>query len=311
MANIKLFSPLLGVLVMLAASPGMVFSQDLGPALRFTLPEQRIYVAPFEKAPDGKITIEFRFKMEEAGSGYQNLVGDGEGFEDFCFKVYFYGSTRKIYAYLMPTPTAVLTAMSPEIVPGFWYHLAYIADGSRLKLYLNGEWIAEIPYAGNLVNKDNAFFIGSEESENAPRATIDEIRIWNTARTEQEINDWMHRRIDPGDPGFTALNAYWRLDEGIGNTATDMTENHRDGTIEGGPKWVGWEACDGDFKGDGFVDGLDLVSFINVYGWKNCGSDEWTCPGDFNTDGNINELDLILFADYFVSWLFFSQEGLS
>ena len=126
----------------------------------------------------------------------------------------------------------------------------------------------------------------------ASHATIDEVRVWNTVRTEQQINHCMHRRIEPGDADFGELNAYWRLDEGVGSTAVDMTDNHRDGTIEETPKWVERDSCDGDFKGDGFVDGSDLASFVNAYGLENCGSDEWTCPGDFNGDGNVDESDL-------------------
>jgi hypothetical protein len=290
--------PLLGVLAMVTASAGPAFSQDLGPSLRFTHPGQWVYVEPFEKAPDGKITIEFRFKIEEAGSGLQNLVGDDEGAGDFCCKIYFNGDTRKIYAYLKTTD--VFTAISPEIIaPGYWYHVACVADGASLTLYLNGEMVLLIPYSGGLVHSDNALYIGSDETEPASLATIDEVRFWNTVRTEQQINHCMHRRIEPGDADFSDLNAYWRLDEGAGSTATDMTDNHRDGTMAGTPKWVEQEACDGDFKGDGCVDGSDLASFVNAYGLENCGSDEWTCPGDFNADGNVDESDLGLFANSF------------
>jgi hypothetical protein len=289
--------PTLLFVVFLTAFPGVSFAEDLGPVLKFTNHEQRVSVAPFEKAPNGEITIEFRMKIEEAFSGLRNLVGDGEGPNDFCFKVYFNGSTHRIYAYLQTTD--VFTVISPEeIEPGLWYHIAYVADGANIALYVNGEKIVQIPYGGGLVNTDNPFFIGSDECENASIATMDEVRIWDTARTEQQIRYFMHQRIMPSDADFSDLGAYWRLDEGAGNTATDATGHGRDGSIVGTPKWMELEGCHGDFREDGFIDGSDLAYFASGYGWENC-PEPWMCPGDFNGDTNVDDLDLAMFAGAF------------
>lgn|GEM_PF-3582169 len=283
------------------------FAEDLGPVLRFTHAEQRIYVQPFEKAPDGTITIEFRMKIEDAVSGYKTLVGDGEDFYDFCSMIHFDGDNGKLYAYLRTTDgtnDVIFTAVSPSvstIEPNLWYHVAYVADGANLVLYLNGKPIAQAPYSGDLVNTDNALYLGDDDfsvAALAPLATMDEVRIWDTARTEQQIKYFMHRRIMPSDADFVDLGAYWRLDEGSGDTATDATGHGRDGSITGTPKWMELEGCNGDFKGDGFVDGSDLASFASVYGWENC-SEEWMCPGDFNGDTNIDASDLSAFANSF------------
>ena len=91
------FPPLfLVVPVLLLFSFVDAFAEDMGPALRFTSPEQRIEIAPFQKAPYGTLTIEFRIKIEKVVSGLQNLVGDGEGSFDYCSKIYFNGDDQKL-----------------------------------------------------------------------------------------------------------------------------------------------------------------------------------------------------------------------
>ena len=275
------------------------FAEDMGPALRFTSPEQRVEIAPFQKAPYGTFTIEFRMKIEKVGSGLQNLVGDGEGLFDYCSKIYFNGDDQKLYAFLQTTSGTIMSKSTATIEPGLWYHVAYVADGTKLTMYLSGEIIVQFPYSGDLDNTDNAFYIGSDENEKAPLATIDEVRIWNTVRNEGQITYYMFRKIPPGSGQIADLGAYWRFNEGAGDTAIDATDNQRDGMFRGTPKWVELEACNGDFNEDTLIDGSDLASFATVFGQENCGSEGLPCPGDFNADGSIDELDLSEFASCF------------
>ena len=51
-------------------------------------------------------------------------------------------------------------------------------------------------------------------------------------------------------------------------------------------------ACDGDFDGDGDIDGSDFVVFIEAFNMGNL-------IADFNNDGFVDELDLSIFAQNF------------
>ncbi len=53
--------------------------------------------------------------------------------------------------------------------------------------------------------------------------------------------------------------------------------------------------CEGDFDGDGDVDGSDLAVFAADFGRTDCytGGD---CPGDFDEDGDVDGSDLAIFA---------------
>jgi hypothetical protein len=72
-------------------------------------------------------------------------------------------------------------------------------------------------------------------------------------------------------------------------------EDGRWGTRFGSFTFTVAEPCEGDFDGDGDVDGTDLAVFAADFGRTNCGIPT-TCPGDFNNDGDVDGSDLAIFA---------------
>lgn len=58
---------------------------------------------------------------------------------------------------------------------------------------------------------------------------------------------------------------------------------------------IGIELCEGDFDGDGDVDGSDLAVFAADFGRTDCGS-EPPCEGDFDGDDDVDGSDLAVFA---------------
>lgn len=105
-------------------------------------------------------------------------------------------------------------------VQNTWYHAAATYDGSTIKYYLNGCLINSIPATGNLVT--NNFLTGIGMQSQNPTATIenfkgniDEVRIWNVARTEQEIQLNMNFLIPTTQPG---LLAYYKFNNNYLNS---------------------------------------------------------------------------------------------
>ena len=58
------------------------------------------------------------------------------------------------------------------------------------------------------------------------KGELDEIRIWNSVRSQSQIQDYMCRTLE-NPLNETNLIGYWRLDEGSGQVAHDLSgHNH-------------------------------------------------------------------------------------
>ncbi len=57
---------------------------------------------------------------------------------------------------------------------------------------------------------------------------IDEVRIWNVARTEEQIQASWNRSLRGDEPG---LVGYWPLNEGSGQAIMDASAHHNDGRL--------------------------------------------------------------------------------
>jgi hypothetical protein len=82
-----------------------------------------------------------------------------------------------------------------------------------------------------------------------------------------------------------------------GDFVVTWTSNRQDGNSRGvfGKRFVMEEPCEGDFSGDGDVDGSDLAVFAADFGRTNCDSGP-PCEGDFNNDNDVDGSDLAVFA---------------
>ena len=60
---------------------------------------------------------------------------------------------------------------------------------------------------------------------------IADVRVWNTARTEEQVRTNKDRVLQGNEAG---LVGYWRLNEGAGTTAIDSTASVNNGTYVGG-----------------------------------------------------------------------------
>lgn len=102
------------------------------------------------------------------------------------------------------------------LTPNQWTHVAlsYDAAASILKLYKNGKLVSE---AQNVpAHNDPEVFIGAYAGCCTFYGKIDEVRIWNTVRTIEEIRSNMCQKLQGTEAG---LSAYFRLDETIGTLA--------------------------------------------------------------------------------------------
>jgi len=97
-----------------------------------------------------------------------------------------------------------------EIEPGRWTHVAVVFDGVHRLHYINGELAATFDETGPLTTSASAMSIGSDVAwAFPPDGAIDEVRLWNVARTESDIRTSLGRTITSAQPGLVAA---WALD---------------------------------------------------------------------------------------------------
>jgi len=138
--------------------------------------------------------------------------------------------------------------------PG-WHHVAMVLDqedgmaASSIRGYLDGSdagWTTGhgivfsstvTTSASRQVATDERFLIGAVDKNGNPEdfftTEIADVRLWNTARTEDEIQTDLGRTLNGDEPH---LVANWQLDDGVGPAASDATGNY-DGTLSGAPAW--------------------------------------------------------------------------
>ena len=109
---------------------------------------------------------------------------------------------------------------------GVFTHIAVVFTGSRRIHYINGEVALNVAQSGPLATSTAPMRIGSDvQWEFAPSGSIDDVRIWNTARTQAQIRQTINREPLGTQPG---LVAYYRFQ---GNVLDSRGSRH--GTVVG------------------------------------------------------------------------------
>ncbi|MCL1142371.1 Ig-like domain-containing protein [Shewanella gaetbuli] len=104
-----------------------------------------------------------------------------------------------------------------------WNHIAASYDGTTYRLYVNGvEQVSAnfsvTPYSTGYLIMGGAGFDPSQYF----LGKLDEVRIWHDVRTEQEIRDFMMRRVPAGSD---FLLAYYNFDHQAGDLLWDVSFN--------------------------------------------------------------------------------------
>jgi len=135
-------------------------------------------------------------------------------------------------SFQMATSDGFFVCTNPQpTLQNTWYHAAATYDGASIKYYINGCLVNTIPATGNLITTNLITGIGMQSqnplaNENF-RGNIDEVRIWNIARTEQEIQLNMNFLLPTTQPG---LLAYYKFDNNYINVQGNAAFN---GTPQG------------------------------------------------------------------------------
>lgn len=129
---------------------------------------------------------------------------------------------------------------SVPVLDGAWHHIACMRDASdgTVTLLIDGQ--VDLQSATGISTADLSYpdagvagadpwgpflVLGAEKHDSGPlhpafNGSLDELRIWNVARTPAEIALSYWRTLDPGSPGLVGL---WRFEEGSGTVLADSS----------------------------------------------------------------------------------------
>jgi len=120
--------------------------------------------------------------------------------------------------------------------PDEWFHVALVSGPGGMKLFLNGTQVASSPSPGSFaaVGNGRAFRLGRSVVDTEPTfaGQLDDVRVWDVARTQDDIRAGMFKTLTGREPG---LVGYWNFNDG---TADDAAPHGYDGRLLGNAKVV-------------------------------------------------------------------------
>ena len=182
-------------------------------------------------------------------------LGDGDipAGNKIQFVLYFSGGQEKV------TSTSTLET-------GRWYHIAGVYDGSNMKIYINGVEDVSNSQTGSFTSNSTFYIAAYNGSDRYFDGTVDEVRVWKTARSSTDINTYMTTLLNGNE---TNLEAYYRCDNGSGTALSDITSNGHNASLVNTPSWPNSYAM---VIADDATDVTDDSFTAN-----------WSCPSEANS----------------------------
>ena len=148
---------------------------------------------------------------------------------------------------------------------GVWSHVAVTYNNSTVKMYVNGGQVYSSDISCVLGNSGGVYIGKYNAGGYAFPGSIDDVRIYNYARTPGQIVEDMNAGHPIGGSPVGSQVGYWKFDEGFGSTANNVgfggsTLNGTFGATTAAPGW----SNDGKFGKalafDGTNDYVDLTN---------------------------------------------------
>lgn len=187
---------------------------------------------------NGNVDTAFTFStwVNASSTGTDRMIGGGQ----------FLDGSGASYPFSLQTTggkfaATVTTSSGTSSVTGTttfassqWYHLALVYSPTNgVQLFVDAVLEASQSITGS-INTASAFIVGQDIDQSTGIANwdglIDEIRLWNIARSVTSIQNDKDRTISGSADN---LVGYWRLDEGTGTLAFDLTSNKEKANLTG------------------------------------------------------------------------------
>jgi ligand-binding sensor domain-containing protein/signal transduction histidine kinase len=116
---------------------------------------------------------------------------------------------------------------------GQWHHVASVLSTNGMRLYLDGRLLGTNAYTGRFFTSGpvKQFFLGRflVEGIDPLQGEMDEVRVWNAIRTQEQIRENLGRKLTGSEPGLIGL---WNFDDPA-NPAHDASPGGHHGKLMG------------------------------------------------------------------------------
>jgi len=184
----------------------------------------------------GNFTIEFWVKVTPLSAGHFNVANTFISLANSSHtnQVFFFqrpGGQIGLVIY------SIDAQISPIVGANTWHHIAFSRQGGTARIFIDGVFKQSGSVPSTLLNvASNGAFLGQDQdavgggfdAAQSLTGQMDELRVWNYARSEAEILSTMNVSLSDNYPG---LRGYWRMDEGFGQIVGDATPSGFDGTL--------------------------------------------------------------------------------
>lgn len=164
-----------------------------------------------------QMTIELWIKPESTNTSF-TVFEQRNGNKGYGLK---YDANANVWIqYIINNGTTTSTSFPASLDLEYFTHISWRRDASVLSLFINGEPQTSSASGYTASASNVALTFGSGFSGH-----LDEIRWWNIARADEDINLDYHQILRGDEDG---LNAYWRIDEGVGSDVYDISGSNED-----------------------------------------------------------------------------------
>lgn len=215
---------------------------DASNAIQLDGADDRINLDPEAIGTPASLTVETWVRIDEVGKIHILVTDAWDDFND-GFTLFVNGNDHVQFGVASSTNSKGTAVGATALQRGRWYHVAgmYDADNQTLKVFVDGVEDASAGYNVAITYaaaRDLRFGMqnkGFNGNTRFLKGAIDEVRIWNRARSAAEIAADMGAEIEGGSDG---LLGYWPMEEGEGSTTADMSGADNTGNLEQGPVWI-------------------------------------------------------------------------
>jgi hypothetical protein len=197
----------------------------------------------FVSVPDNNTLDDFKaltievWVLTPQGAGAQAVVSKFRHATDDLDDAFYLGLDENGRPYLQVASGNANGSVTAKtvIADGRWHHLAGVWTGAMLLIYVDGVQEASQRFAGSgqLNGTNQQLSLGRTLEDQTParyfEGMIDEVHIWNLARTADEILVGRFLSLTGAEPG---LMACWSMDEAPGSQLiVDRSQHGNDGTL--------------------------------------------------------------------------------